>query len=62
MAAIYPDLKERSVIVTGGGSGIGEAIVRDFAAQGARVGFIDINEAASSALAASVRAAGGHVD
>ena len=62
MAAIYPDLRGRSVIVTGGGSGIGEAIVRDFAAQGANVGFIDINEAASAAVATSVRAAGGHVE
>ena len=40
--AIYPDLAGKSVIVTGGGSGIGEAIVRAFVRQGAKVGFIDI--------------------
>src|SRR5947209_6987206 len=40
--AIYPDLAGKSVIVTGGGSGIGEAIVRAFVRQQAKVGFIDI--------------------
>jgi NAD(P)-dependent dehydrogenase (short-subunit alcohol dehydrogenase family) len=48
--------------VIGGGSGIGEGIVRDFAAQGAKVGFIDINEEASSAVAQSNRDSGGHVE
>ncbi|MBX6322357.1 MAG: SDR family oxidoreductase [Rhodospirillaceae bacterium] len=41
--AIYPSLKDRTVFVTGGASGIGEEIVRAFAAQGSRVGFIDID-------------------
>jgi len=41
--AIYPDLEGKTVIVTGGAGGIGEAIVRDFAAQGARVGMLDID-------------------
>jgi NAD(P)-dependent dehydrogenase (short-subunit alcohol dehydrogenase family) len=52
--AIYPSLKGRTVLVTGGGSGIGEAIVRHFAAQGARVGFIDILEKPSLALTKSL--------
>lgn len=49
--AIYPDLAGKAVLVTGGGSGIGAAIVRAFVRQGAKVGFIDIAEAPSRALA-----------
>ncbi|WP_298375058.1 SDR family oxidoreductase [uncultured Bradyrhizobium sp.] len=48
--AIYPSLKDRTVLVTGGGSGIGEAIVRQFIGQGARVGFIDIDVTSSEQL------------
>jgi NAD(P)-dependent dehydrogenase (short-subunit alcohol dehydrogenase family) len=46
--AIYPDLEGK--LVTGGGSGIGAAIVRAFVRQKAQVGFIDIAEAPSRAL------------
>jgi NAD(P)-dependent dehydrogenase (short-subunit alcohol dehydrogenase family) len=52
----YPDLEGKAVIVTGGGAGIGAAIVRGFAAQGARVGFIDRDEAAARAIAAETGA------
>ena len=38
------------MLITGGASGIGEAIVRRFAAQGSRVGFLDINDDAGQAL------------
>lgn len=51
MAAVYPDLAGKAVLVTGGASGIGEAIVRRFAAQGSHVGFLDIKDAEGRALA-----------
>lgn len=50
MAAIYPDLAGKVVIVTGGAGGIGESISRAFAAQGARVGVLDIDQARGAAL------------
>jgi D-xylose 1-dehydrogenase len=56
--ATYPSLKGRAVFVTGGGSGIGEGIVSAFAAQGAKVAFIDIAEEASLALCERLKAKG----
>ncbi|MNR94518.1 3-oxoacyl-[acyl-carrier-protein] reductase FabG [compost metagenome] len=50
MAAIYPDLAGKVVVVTGGAGGIGESISRAFAAQGARVGVLDIDQARGAAL------------
>jgi NAD(P)-dependent dehydrogenase (short-subunit alcohol dehydrogenase family) len=50
--ARYPSLAGRHVLVTGGGSGIGEGLVAAFSAQGARVSFIDIAETESVAVAA----------
>jgi D-xylose 1-dehydrogenase len=52
--AIYPSLKGRRVLVTGGGSGIGAGIVKAFAAQGAEVIFIDIAVDASRSLVRSL--------
>src|SRR5688572_2264997 len=56
--SIFPSLKGRSVFVTGGGSGIGAAIVAAFAEQGARVAFIDVAREASEALAGRLADAG----
>jgi NAD(P)-dependent dehydrogenase (short-subunit alcohol dehydrogenase family) len=51
----YAGLAGKTVLVTGGGSGIGAAFTRAFAGQGARVGFVDIAEASSRMLAAQIR-------
>ena len=48
--AIYPSLQGRTVLISGGASGIGEKLVEAFAQQGAQVVFIDISDAAATAL------------
>jgi NAD(P)-dependent dehydrogenase (short-subunit alcohol dehydrogenase family) len=55
---IYPSLRGRVVVVTGGASGIGERIVEQFAEQGATVAFLDIQEEAGTRLAAKIKAQG----
>ncbi|ETA49850.1 SDR family NAD(P)-dependent oxidoreductase [Ponticoccus alexandrii] len=57
--AKYPSLEGRTVLITGGASGIGAEIVRAFAAQGARTGFVDFDEDTARAL---VTDAAGEVD
>lgn len=52
--AIYPSLKGKLVVVTGGGSGIGAGFTEGFARQGARVVFLDIAEDESLALQRSL--------
>lgn len=59
--ATYPSLKGVPVIVSGGASGIGEGIVRAFAAQGSKVGFVDIDAKAGEKLAAELNAGGATV-
>lgn len=49
--ARYPSLKDRVVLITGGATGIGEALVRNFARQGSRIAFFDIQDEAGHALA-----------
>ena len=46
----FPDLEHASVLITGGGSGIGAALTEGFLRQGARVAFIDVAEDESRAL------------
>lgn len=55
--ARYPSLHDRVVFITGGGSGIGAAMVEAFVAQSANVAFVDIAEAESMALVAKLAGA-----
>jgi NAD(P)-dependent dehydrogenase (short-subunit alcohol dehydrogenase family) len=48
---VYPSLKDRVVFISGGASGIGAVLVEMFAAQGAKVAFCDIDDAAAGLVA-----------
>ncbi len=50
---------DRTVVVTGGGGGIGGATCRRFARSGARVAVLDLNAEAAEKVAAAIRAEGG---
>ena len=52
--ANYPSLAGKTVYITGGASGIGAEMVRAFAAQGAKVGFLDRDAETSAKLAAGL--------
>lgn len=52
-------LQNKVAVITGGGSGIGKAIGECFAAQGAAVCIIDLNEVAANETASSIQASGG---
>ena len=54
----YPDLKNKTVVITGGGSGIGESFVEAFAGQGSRVAFLDIQEEVSNELVRKLASTG----
>lgn len=46
-AATFHDLKGKSVFISGGGSGIGEYLTEGFAAQGAKVAFVQRSDASA---------------
>lgn len=54
------DLVDRGILITGGGSGIGAALVEGFAAQGAKVAFLDIADVPSRKLAERLSAISPH--
>lgn len=52
--ARYPSLSGKTVFITGGASGIGAEIVKAFAAQGVKVGFVDLDADGAQALTDAV--------
>lgn len=55
------DVKDQSIVVTGGASGLGRSVCCTLAAAGARIAIIDIDRQAAEALAAELETAGGQV-
>ncbi|MGO9418698.1 SDR family NAD(P)-dependent oxidoreductase [Roseiarcus sp.] len=56
--ARYPSLHDKVVFITGGGSGIGAAMVEAFVLQKANVAFVDVEAEPSRALASRLAASG----
>jgi D-xylose 1-dehydrogenase len=56
--ATYPSLRGQVAFVSGGATGLGAEFVAQLAAQGVRVGFVDLQDDAGQALAAAVRERG----
>ena len=53
--AIYPSLKNKVVLITGGAQGIGESIVEQFIKQQSKVAFLDIDENAAENLVNKIK-------
>ena len=54
----YPDLKNKTVLISGGGSGIGAAFVEAFAGQESQVAFLDIQQEVSKELVQKLASSG----
>jgi len=54
--ARYPSLQDKTVLITGGASGIGASMVEHFAAQGSRVAFLDTDEQSATKLLQNIHA------
>lgn len=58
--ARYPTLRDANVVITGGASGIGAAMVEQFALQRARVAFLDVSDKSAALLTQRINAPGIH--
>lgn len=56
---VFPSLKDRVVIITGAGQGIGRVFAKAFALAGARVVIAERNETGAAAVSAEILKAGG---
>ena len=56
------DIKGKVLVVTGGGSGIGEAVAKEISGRGAKVFLGDIRQDSIDRVVADIRAAGGEAD
>src|SRR5260370_19068748 len=56
----YPSLRDRAVLITGGASGLGAALVEEFALQGAKVAFLDLAAAPAEELIRSLEGRSTH--
>jgi NAD(P)-dependent dehydrogenase (short-subunit alcohol dehydrogenase family) len=55
--ALYPSLRDKVVLITGGASGIGAAMVEHFAAQGSKVAFVDVDTSRANEVVGQLMAA-----
>ena len=58
-SVVFPDLKDRVVIITGAGQGIGRVFAKSFAMAGARAVIAEINESKAAAVSKEIMEAGG---
>src|SRR6266480_5920196 len=58
--AQYPSLRAAAVLITGGASGIGAAMVEHFALQGSRVAFLDVDDVSAANLVQHIQTRASH--